>query len=504
MSILQFFAIRRSVTRARLIHAFAGIRLLLSYFICGLLLLPGSLSEAQVFDTNDENWVYRYDIFQAFLQRDGLSPTTSIADALNAPTESTIVLMGDVQRSRIQTWINLKDFVESGGRLLIAPDNFHSSVYFGTVQPGPALATEQESMFSGFEDCIKVNRFRLNHPLVTGLKELITNRTGAITSMGITGDWLQLAFLPDDCEPSLYSGKALIGIGETDTVGAIVLLADPSVVSNGMFSFADNGEFTGRLANYLSEGNRRLLYFAIDNRPLAAIPGIGIPKSRRQNIDLPDGDDTPPIPPDPQFQTLLEVANSALQELTSPQAINSQLKDQPRYFNKRQYAATIIACLAILFVVWLVSRLLSRTTSWVTLRRPHAVATVETMLLNGHPKDVRNRIASETLAREFCRSWTGGAKVSEWRQWLDDLRHVDRDSLPTRDRVTLESILAIAVFGGKTPMPDDELSKLSQQICDMLQRYRQNDTLSPASSSQVVADDRQHALAPQRIKPKSN
>lgn len=479
-----------SVAVSRHIRASIGSSLISSCLALVILLFARAESQAQAFDTNDENWVYGHDIFQAFLQRDGLRPTDTIADALNAPRESTIVLMGDVQRSRIQTWITLKDFVESGGRLLIAPDNFHSSVYFGTVQPGPAIATEPASMFSGYEDCIRVSRFRLNHPLVTGLKELITNRTGAITSTGITGDWRQLAFLPDDCQPSLYSGKAILGIAETETDGAIVLLADPSVVSNGMFSFADNGEFTNRLAKFLSEGDRRLLYFAMDNRPLKAIPGIGIPRSPRRDSDQSIGDDTLPTPPDPQFQTLLEVANSALQELTTPQAINSQLKDQPRYFNKRQYAAAVIACLTILLLVWLVSRLLSRTTSWIALRRPQSIATVETMLLDGHPKDVRNRIASETLAREFCRSWTGGAKVTEWRQWLDDLRHLDRDSLPSRDRVTLESILAIAVFGGKTPMPDDELSKLAQQICDMLQRYRQTATLSPASSSHIVADDR--------------
>lgn len=478
------------ITGFQHILAFAVRSFITTCLALVIMLLARSELQAQAFDTNDENWVYRYDIFQAFLQRDGLDPTTTIADALNAPSESTIILMGDVQRSRIQTWINLKDFVESGGRLLIAPDNFHSSVYFGTVQPGPALATEPESMFSGYEDCIRVSRFRLNHPLVTGLKELITNRTGAISSTGITGDWRQLAFLPDDCQPSLYSGKAILGISETETDGAIVLLADPSVVSNGMFLFADNGEFTNRLANFLSEGDRSVLYFAIDNRPLKAIPGIGIPRSPRRDSDQSIRNDTPPTPPDPQFQTLLEVANSALQELATPQAINSQLKDQPRDFNKRQYAATIITCLAILFVAWLVSRLVSRTTSWITLRRPQTRATVETMLLDGHPKDVRNRIASETLAREFCRCWTGDSKVSEWRQWLDDLRHVDRDSLPSRDRVTLESILAIAVFGGKTSMPDDELSKLAQQICDMLHRYRQTATLSPASSSHTVADDR--------------
>jgi hypothetical protein len=99
------------------------------------------------------------------------------------------------------------------------------------------------------------------------------------------------------------------------------------------------------------------------------------------------------------------------------------------------------------------------------------------MLRNGYPGDVKNRIASEVLAREFSRQWTGVSTVSGWRQWLDDLRHVDRDELPVQDRTALESLLAIAVFGGKTPMPDQELSKLSQQICELLQRYRQNVTL---------------------------
>jgi hypothetical protein len=439
----------------------------------GFAIVICSQTFAQVIDTSDENWVFRHDIFQAFLQRDGLVPVSTISPALESPEDSTIVLIGDVRRETVQTWIKLKEFVDAGGRVLIAPDNFHSTVYFGETQPGPAKARSEESMFSGFNDCVKVTRFRNSHPLVADLEELVTNRTGSIRRTGITGDWTQLAFLPDDCYPGDFAGKSILGIGETQANGAVVILADPSILSNGMFSFADNGELTNRLATFLAAGARSNLFMAVDGQPVRLIRGVGGPNRGQNN----PSSDEEPSNPEPQFQTLLEVANSALQELADPDRINSQLKDNPRNINKQQYIAFVISAITIMVLLWIVTRLLGRSNRWIKYRRSVGTVTADAMLRNGFPSDVKNRLASEVLAREFSRQWTGASTVSGWRQWLDDLRHLDRDNLPNQDRVALESLLAIAVFGGRTPMPDQELSKQSQQICDLLQRYRQDVTL---------------------------
>ncbi len=102
---------------------------------------------AQLIDTDDENWVYRYDIFQAFLQREGLVPVAPISVALESPKDSTIVLMGEVRRESVGAWIKLKEFVDLGGRILLAPDNFHSTVYFGETQTGPARARLENQSF---------------------------------------------------------------------------------------------------------------------------------------------------------------------------------------------------------------------------------------------------------------------------------------------------------------------------------------------------------------------
>ena len=433
----------------------------------------------QVIDPNDENWVYRHDIFQALLQRAGLTPASKAADVLTFPKEAAIVLMGDIRRESVGSWIKLKEFVDAGGRVLIAPDNFHSTVYFGEIQPGPVKAREEESQFSGFDDCVRVTRFRINHPLMAGIDELITNRSGAIRKSGLTGDWMNLAFLPDDCFPGEFGGKSILAIGETEEGGGVVVLSDPSVISNGMFSFADNGLLTSQLATYLSSENRTKLFLVVDNRPARLLPGIGAINNASRNPELndPQQNDAAEPNPEPQFETLLEVANAAIQELVNPDDLNQRLKDQPRNVNRRQYMLLIVFAVATLILLWILSQLMSRPNRWIRYRRSAGTVTAESMLRNSYPGDVKNRIASEILAREFSREWTGSSTVPHWRQWLDDLKHVDRDSLPREDRVSLESLLAIAVFGGKTPMPDQELAKLSQQMCYLLQRYRQNATL---------------------------
>lgn len=444
-------------------------------FVCvALSILGGRKVSAQIVDTRNENWVYQFDIFQAFLQRDGLVPIPSILPALESPQDSTIVLIGDVRRETVEAWNKLKVFVDLGGRVLIAPDNSHSSIYFGETQSGPAKARAEETKFSGFDDCVRVTRFRNTHPLVSNLKELVTNRTGAIRRIGITGDWMHLAFLPDDCYPSDYAGKSILGIGESESGGAVIVLTDPSILSNGMFSFADNGELVNRMATLLAAGSRSKLFMAVDGQPVRLIKGIAGPRGLPSGPGS-EGDEA--SRPDPQLQTLLEVANSALQELADPQQMNSLLKDHPRNINKKQYVFWVIATVTLILLIWVSIKLLSRSTRWIKYRRSMSTVTAEAMLRNGYPGDVKNRIALETLAREFSRQWTGVSTVSGWRQWLDDLRHMDRDNLPNQDRVVLESLLAIAVFGGKTPMPDPELSKLSRQMCELLQRHRQNVTL---------------------------
>jgi hypothetical protein len=456
----------------------SGLLQRIKWFIClvsfGLAIVADSKASAQIIDTSDENWVYRFDIFQAFLQRDGLVPVSTIAPALESPQDSTIVLIGDVRRETVEAWSKLKEFVDLGGRVLIAPDNIHSSIYFGETQTGPVKARVEESKFSGFDDCVRVTRFRNSHPLVANLNELVTNRTGAIRRIGITGDWMHLAFLPDDCYPSELAGKSILGIGETEASGAIIILADPSILSNGMFSFADNGELINRMSTLLATGARTKLFMAVDGQPVRLIKGIAGPRGLPSGSGS-EGEESPR--PDPQFQTLLEVANSALQELVKPDEMNALLKDNPRNINKKQYAIWVISAVTLFLLIWIAIRLLSRSTRWIKYRRSVGTVTAESMLRNGYPGDVKNRIASEILAREFSRQWTGLSTVSGWRQWLDDMRHLDRDNLPNQDRVVLESLLAIAVFGGKTPMPDPELSKLSRQMCELLQRYRQDVTL---------------------------
>jgi hypothetical protein len=455
-----------------------GLLQCIKWFVClvsfGLAIVVDSRASAQIIDTSDENWVYRFDIFQAFLQRDGLVPVSTVAPALESPQDSTIVLIGDVRRETVEAWSKLKEFVDLGGRVLIAPDNIHSSIYFGETQTGPAKARVEESKFSGFDDCVRVTRFRNSHPLVANLNELVTNRTGAIRRIGITGDWMHLAFLPDDCYPSKLAGKSILGIGETEASGAIIILADPSILSNGMFSFADNGELVNRMSTLLASGSRTKLFMAVDGQPVRLIKGITGPRGLPSGSGS-EGEESPR--PDPQFQTLLEVANSALQELVKPDEMNALLKDHPRNINKKQYVIWVISAVTLFLLIWIAIRLLSRSTRWIKYRRSVGTVTAESMLRNGYPGDVKNRIASEILAREFSRQWTGVSTVSGWRQWLDDMRHLDRDNLSNQDRVALESLLAIAVFGGKTPMPDPELSKLSRQMYELLQRYRQDVTL---------------------------
>jgi hypothetical protein len=429
----------------------------------------------------DPQWNFRYDVFQLLLQQSGLRVEKNAAKAIANPRTSVIVTIGNVDRSRVAEWTDLRNFVDRGGKLMIAADGHFYSPGFGTINPGPVTTKIPEQRFQGFEDCIRIRSFSTVHPITRGLTEVETNRTGWIDAQSKRLTWEDLLLLPDGrdnrrlqpggritAKPS--DGKPILSIGysQRNDDGFVVLAADPSIFSNGMLWYANNGELAAAIAYELASENRTTLVMIVDSQIQSQVILPSLPKKEGPSPEPLLPRESPP----PQINSLLQVANAALKEVADPVSINEQLRDRPRSATEEDYSRwiwTAAAAIVIGFVLW---QLLNRSTWFAPYRASRQMKTARDLLSASRPVDLQNKIASETLAREFSRLWTGQNTDSDWRLCLDQLKHSNDNRLTAKDRTAVESIMAIAIFGGKATMGDAELERLCGTMQDLLSRFR--------------------------------
>jgi hypothetical protein len=438
----------------------------------GLVSLGSSSVLSAQTSSSEEDWNYGFELFQYLLQQENLEPTSSIRSALSAPQSSVIVLIGEFSAAQVASRTDLADFVKQGGMLMLSPDKDFDSAQLGKTKAGPVQSTNNSIMYMNYEDCLQITDFA-THPLTRDLNLIITNRSGWVADKGLHGTWTSLMYLPDKCSPHDASGKSIATVSvfqsakKSGVDGGVFLLADPSIVSNGMIWFGDNGMFAHRIAKYLANPGRHQLCMYVDAKPMQKIQ-----LKSESDKNPPSAEETKVTPPQPKLETLLDVANAAISELANADRINEQLKNQPRRFQRDKYAWTIWIALASASVGLIALLLLKRSARMTRYHRSQTIVTGQSLLRQTFPMDVSNRIASELLAREFCRIWSGRQTESEWRQCLDELKQSNRDKLSAKDRTLVESILAIAVFGGRNGMSDGELQEFSRRINDLVLRFR--------------------------------
>ena len=432
----------------------------------------------------DPQWNYRYEVFQLLLQQSGLRVEKNIARAIANPRTSVIVTMGNLDRSRVVEWTDLRNFVDRGGKLMIAADGHFYSPGFGTINPGPVTTKTQELKFQGFDDCIRIQSFSNIHPITRELTEVITNRSGWVDSQSKRLTWEDLILLPDSrvnsrpqpgsritALPSDNKPILSIGYSQRSDDGFVIMVADPSIFSNGMLWYANNGDLVAAIANELAAENRTNLVMIVDSQIQSQVMLPSLPSLPNQPEPAPEL----PLPketPSPQLNSLLQVANAALKEVADPARINDQLRDRPRNVSLEDYSRWIwtgAAAIAIAILLW---QLLNRSPWFAPFATNRKMTTARNLLNSSRPIDLQNKMASETLAREFSRQWTGRSTESDWRVCLDQLKHSNEDRLTPQERTTIESMLAVAIFGGKSTMDDADLERQCSEMQILLQRFR--------------------------------
>jgi hypothetical protein len=422
----------------------------------------------------DERWHFGYEMFQMLLEEQGLIPLQSWNTALSSPSESVVVVCGDLQQIQTREWLRVRRFVAQGGRLLVASEG--SFEFPGVCQffQGTAVSGDSRDRYLSFADCFRIRQLNAADELVKGVQEIVVNRTGWMsTPTEDSLEWRVIASLPATTLPRTSRNQPLIMVGRDTTIstGLMILMADESLITNGMLWHGDNAIFAIQLSQILGRGGRRRLLIVRDGIPL---PGYrdkqDLQPSSQQQAQL------PPLPdvelPEPELETKLRLANAVIEEVQQSNLVNEVLRDRPRHMRPLSYLRTVLLILLVLATLFAIWRLMQNRLNLPALPRRRIMQSVFGVISSRQIANSEFGSAIVILARDLCIELTGSHVETDWIRCLSERPASPVAQLSRTQRRDLAEILGIAIRGATIHLTPRRFEALGLAIQQLREQHR--------------------------------
>lgn len=420
--------------------------------------------------TVDEDWLFRFELFQGLLEQSGLTPVT-IDKVFARPEQSVVVLTGDLTRNFSSRM--MEQFCAKGGHLLLACDSGFSGGRIAEFRPGPVVLPGNRNRYQNYPDCIVVSDFPSDHPTTKGVQQLILNRTGWLEKpRWFLPEWEQVARLPDNVSPTRSRSQSVILQVKTTRQmrGRMLVTADHSLFTNGMLWHGDNALFAIQVAEWLAEEERDQLLFLSDGQILGGF--LDSPTFQPQASTPPD------IPiPEMDLPTLLKFytsfANNVIQRSQQQNLTNELLARRPRNMPAATFRRWLVFALVVVIVLFAIWRFTATSYNFfhpIPKRKMKSALELSHEELTRH--DELNRAAS-MLARDLCTELTGSTDSRVWVQQLS------KQSLSTKvmglasdERARLGQIVSLATNSRSVPVSRKRLEELGKMIYEFRRRHK--------------------------------
>jgi len=443
-------------------------------------LFIGLFSQAVVAQVNDARkeakWHVGCELFQMLLEERGMTNLQSLETSLVSPKTSVIVLAGDLRRLRGDAWTQLSQFVFRGGNVLVASDQGRTMGGIGEIKSGPVVSLDAADRYLDFKDCIRIQDIDQMHPTMLGVNEIVSNRTAWLVLQPISISfnsfyWQTIASLPGSCNPAESSRQPIIAIGSmgTKNSGVMALVADTSILSNGMLWHGDNATFAIRISELLAEGQRSSLSFIVDGRVLGSYkerlqpPEPIAASNNREESNIPK----PQELPETDFETKLRMANHVLKSVADSNILNEALANQPRPMNARFYTFVVLTILACLGAIWCLVYLLRRVPTF--LARQPVVPHVSALQMDSNALNRSSQFgpAAFILAREFCKECSGSSGEREWKNKATGFQFSSAVPNDKAFREKLEYVRSFEISNLVPRVSEKEFLKLGKTIQEL-------------------------------------
>lgn len=423
----------------------------------------------------EERWHLGYEMFQMLLEEKGLAPEQSWEVALSFPSKSVVVVCGDLQQIQPREWLRARRFVAQGGALLVASEGSFEFPGVCSFYAGAATSGYSSDRYQSFADCIRIRRLKSDDELVKGVREIVVNRTGWLsTPVDDSLDWQVIASMPATTLPRSSRNQPLILAGRdaAPQTGLMILVADESLFTNGMLWHGDNAIFAIQVSELLCRAGRQRLLFVHNGVPLP-----GYRESSGMQPPQPTQTSPPLIPPDielpePDFQTKLQLANAVLNDVQESNLLNEVLRDRPRQMRPLAYLRTvllILLALATLFVVW---RLMQKRLNLPAMPRPRFLQSVFGVMSARQISNSEFGTAIVVLARDLCVELTGSRTETDWIRCLSERPASATKNLSRAQRRELADILGLALRGATIHLSRRRFQALGRAIKELRDQHR--------------------------------
>ena len=424
--------------------------LLMFGFVTTLPTLPAQSSFPGV-PSNQPTWYLGYNGFRMLLEERGLTASTDLSRTLSTPSESVVVMFGDLSEISRTEWLRLRRFVSQGGSLLVASERAFQLPGVTTFSLGSATTTRAADQYEGYADCIALSDLNTNHPLGKGLRHIIVNKTGWLSrSLDTSLDWQVIASLPDDCSPQAAQGQPVLltGLDPIEGRGVMILSADQSLFSDGMLWHGDNSLLAIQACDLLCRGQRKWLTVYENGSTLPSYLQAAAPPS----VVPPVPPVTPPVPPnvdppEPELATMLKIANKVIDEVQESNILNETLKDRPRNVRPVAWLRTMLLIALILFTLFILWRMSQTRWNLIPNRHSRFLQSMYGVHSANQLQASEFGAAAEVLSRNLCRELTGSDVETVWQKVLSDAKHPNVASLPRSLRKGLMELVSIATRG---------------------------------------------------------
>ena len=436
---------------------------------------PKSVAQQSTQSANDE-WHFRYELFQMLLEQNGLEPTMAANEFLSDPEHSVLVIVGQLNRTIHPRMI--EKFCQSGGAVLLASDLKYSAGRICEFRGGPVTGIRSRDWYQSHHDCLEITDLDHAHPLTTGVNSIVVNRSGWLDSPRWFARNPEVAArLPLRCVPAEAGGQPVIATIKLDQPGSgpLIVVGDQSLFTNGMLWHGDNAILAINVSKMLCEGQRSRLLFVADGT------GLGSYEDSPLLNHLPPPASLPELPenmPEPELETMLRVANSVIRNVEKSNVLNEALANRPRNARAPYYWRIFLFMLAIValaFVIWKLSAAGS------TAQQPmpdREMKTAHELSAGRKIKSAEFGFASSMLARELCEEITGLEDPANWQRLL--AANAATGALVVQEKSTqnqLSVVLDLAVNTRTVHISRRKFEATGQMIHQLRQRHRQGKLL---------------------------
>jgi len=380
--------------------------------------------------SDEQRWHFEYSIFKYVLRRRGLEVVERLDDALPERAKTVIVSLGSQDPGNLLRKLRLR---VGECPLLIASDSPCVLPRYFRIRRGPVTSSISSDRYMGHADCLILRNLDTKDEVVGGIGELIINRGGWLEELkDQDGRWEIHLRYPSEVQPRGSQSQPLFASWRSAADGRqapFFLLADQSLLSNGMLWHGENMLLAIQLADALAEQGQSQVLFLVDNQAqseAADLPDL-------PPLDAPDAEENEPIEPpfQPDLKSMLELANRVVGKVEDADLLNEALVNQPRgmrtpYFRRMLWIATTLFLLALAVYLFTLdpSAPSSRSRS---IRGQIATPPV----LDTHPSESPEQrgLAAQGLIRDFFRQWTGSKDPFVWKQAIEKQKIASPESL---------------------------------------------------------------------------